>query len=42
MQYKKVCVESLGYELPENIVTSVSLEERLASIYNKLNSGTME
>jgi 3-oxoacyl-[acyl-carrier-protein] synthase-3 len=37
MQYKKVCVESLGYELPENIVTSVSLEERLASIYNKLN-----
>ena len=37
MQYKKVCVESLGYELPVNIVTSVSLEERLAPIYNKLN-----
>ena len=37
MQYKKVCVESFGYELPENIVTSVSLEERLAPIYNKLN-----
>jgi 3-oxoacyl-[acyl-carrier-protein] synthase-3 len=37
MQYKKVCVESFGYELPGNIVTSLSLEERLASIYNKLN-----
>jgi 3-oxoacyl-[acyl-carrier-protein] synthase III len=37
MQYKKVCVESFGYELPENTVTSLSLEERLAPIYNKLN-----
>ena len=37
MQYKKVCLESFGYELPENIVTSVSLEERLAPIYNKLS-----
>ena len=37
MQYKKVCVESFGYELPENIVTSLSLEERLAPIYDKFN-----
>ncbi len=37
MQYKKVCVESFGYELPNNIVTSVSLEERLAPTYSKLN-----
>ena len=37
MQYKKVCVESFGYELPGNIVTSLSLEERLAPIYNKFN-----
>ena len=37
MQYKKVCVESFGYELPENTVTSLSLEERLAPIYDKLN-----
>jgi 3-oxoacyl-[acyl-carrier-protein] synthase III len=37
MRYKKVCVESFGYELPETTVTSVSLEERLAPIYNKLN-----
>jgi len=37
MQYEKVCVESFGYELPGNIVTSLSLEERLAPIYNKFN-----
>jgi 3-oxoacyl-[acyl-carrier-protein] synthase III len=37
MQYAKVCVESFGYELPENTVTSLSLEERLAPIYKKLN-----
>ncbi|MGB6873845.1 MAG: 3-oxoacyl-ACP synthase III [Dehalococcoidia bacterium] len=37
MQYKKVCVESFGYELPETIVTSLSLEERLAPIYDKFN-----
>jgi 3-oxoacyl-[acyl-carrier-protein] synthase-3 len=37
MQYKKVYVESFGYELPETVITSLSLEERLAPIYNKLN-----
>jgi 3-oxoacyl-[acyl-carrier-protein] synthase-3 len=37
MQYKKVCVESFGHELPENIITSLSLEERLAPIYEKFN-----
>ena len=37
MRYKKVCVESFGYELPETIVTSLSLEERLAPVYKKLN-----
>jgi acyl-CoA:acyl-CoA alkyltransferase len=37
MRYKKVCVKSFGYELPGNIVTSVSLEERLAPIYDKFN-----
>jgi 3-oxoacyl-[acyl-carrier-protein] synthase III len=37
MRYKKVCVESFGYELPETIITSLGLEERLAPIYNKLN-----
>jgi 3-oxoacyl-[acyl-carrier-protein] synthase III len=37
MQYKKVCIESFGYELPETVVTSQSLEERVASLYEKLN-----
>ena len=37
MKYKKVCVESFGYELPEAVVTSLSLEERLAPIYSKLS-----
>jgi 3-oxoacyl-[acyl-carrier-protein] synthase-3 len=37
MRYEKVCVKSFGYELPETIVTSLSLEERLAPIYNKFN-----
>jgi acyl-CoA:acyl-CoA alkyltransferase len=37
MRYKKVCIESFGYELPETVVTSVSLEERLEPIYKKLN-----
>ena len=37
MRYKKVCVESFGYELPETIVTSLSLEEKLAPVYKKLN-----
>jgi 3-oxoacyl-[acyl-carrier-protein] synthase-3 len=37
VRYENVCVEAFGYELPENIVTSVSLEERLAPIYEKFN-----
>jgi len=37
MQYDKVYLESFGYELPEHVVTSLSLEERLAPIYDKLN-----
>ncbi len=37
MRYKKVCIESLGYELPEAVITSRSLEERVAPIYEKLN-----
>jgi 3-oxoacyl-[acyl-carrier-protein] synthase III len=44
MLYKHVCIESLGYELPRNIITSQSLEERLAPVYEKLNlsSGRLE
>lgn len=37
MRYAKVCIESLGYEIPDTIVTSHSLEERLAPVYEKLN-----
>ena len=37
MRYRKVCIESFGYELPESIVTSLSLEERLAPVYKKLD-----
>ncbi len=37
MRYEKVCVESFGYELPQNAVTSLSLEQRLAPVYEKLN-----
>ncbi len=36
MRYEKVCVESFGYELPDTIITSQGLEERLAPIYEKL------
>ena len=36
MQYEKVCLESFGYELPKHVVTSLSLEERLAPVYDKL------
>jgi 3-oxoacyl-[acyl-carrier-protein] synthase III len=44
MRYEKVCLESFGYELPANIVTSLSLEERLAPIYDKfkLSYGRLE
>lgn len=37
MQYNNVCIEALGYELPQNIVKSITLEKRLAPVYEKLN-----
>ena len=37
MLYKNVCIESFGYKLPGNIITSLSLEERLAPVYDRLN-----
>ena len=36
MRYKRVCIEALGYDLPNNVVTSLALEERLAPLYEKL------
>jgi 3-oxoacyl-[acyl-carrier-protein] synthase III len=37
MRYGKVCVEAFGYELPQKVVTSQSLEERLAPVYEKVH-----
>jgi 3-oxoacyl-[acyl-carrier-protein] synthase III len=36
MQYRRVCLESLGYTLPEEIVTSTELERRLEPAYQRL------
>ena len=37
MRYNKVCLEALDYELPDNVVTSSGLEQRLAPVYAKLH-----
>ncbi len=36
MQYQRVCLESLGYTLPEEVVTTDALEHRLAPVYERL------
>lgn len=36
MQYQNVCVESLGYILPDEVVTSAEIEARLAPLYERL------
>lgn len=36
MRYEHVCLESLGYTLPEVVVTSAELETRLAPLYQRL------
>ena len=36
MKFENVCIESLGYHLPENIVTSEDLERRMGALYEKL------
>ena len=44
MQYQNVCIESLGYTLPETRVTSDDIENRLAPLYErlKLPAGRLE
>jgi 3-oxoacyl-[acyl-carrier-protein] synthase-3 len=37
MRYKNVCIEALGYELPDTSVTSLELEQRLEPVYEKVN-----
>jgi acyl-CoA:acyl-CoA alkyltransferase len=36
MYFEKVCIEGLGYHLPDNIVTSEEIENRLAPLYDRL------
>ena len=36
MHYQHVCLESLGYTLPDEIVTSDEIERRLAPLYRRL------
>ncbi len=40
MKYQRVFVESIGYELPPNVVTSADLEQQLAPLYDKYRLGT--
>ena len=44
MQYQNVCIESLGFTLPETRVTSDDIEDRLAPLYErlKLPAGRLE
>ncbi len=37
MKYKRVYMESIGYELPPEVVTSNDLESRLAPMYDRLH-----
>jgi acyl-CoA:acyl-CoA alkyltransferase len=36
MQYRHVCLEALGYAIPDEIVTSDEIERRLAPLYGRL------
>lgn len=36
MQYQRVCLESLGYTLPGEVVTTDEIERRLAPVYERL------
>jgi len=36
MQYRNVCLEGLGYQLPAEIVTTAEAEERLTPVYERL------
>lgn len=37
MKYEHVCIESLGYALPERVVTSLDIERELAPVYERFN-----
>jgi 3-oxoacyl-[acyl-carrier-protein] synthase III len=44
MLYENVCIEGLGYVIPDQVVTSAWIEEQLAPVYQALNvpSGRLE
>ena len=44
MKYKNVFLQSIGYELPEQVITTKDLEERISPVYKKLKipSGQLE
>jgi acyl-CoA:acyl-CoA alkyltransferase len=44
MQYEQVCVEGVGYTLPEEILSSSEIEDRLTPLYERLRlpSGRLE
>ncbi len=44
MRWSNVCLESIGYELPEEVVTSEAIEARLVPLYEalKLGKGQLE
>src|SRR5262245_28482489 len=36
MRYEHVCLESFGYSLPEEVLSSTEIERRLAPLYERL------
>src|SRR6185369_9997662 len=36
MHFRRVCLESFGYTLPDEVVTTADLEQRLAPLYQRL------
>jgi len=36
VKYQRVCLESLGYTLPSEVVTTAELEQRLSPVYERL------
>jgi 3-oxoacyl-[acyl-carrier-protein] synthase-3 len=36
MRYRHVCIESLGYAIPDEIITSDEIEQRLEPLYRRL------
>jgi acyl-CoA:acyl-CoA alkyltransferase len=44
IEYSRVCLDTIGYELPPRVITSEQIEERLSSLYRRLHlpSGRLE